>query len=530
MGIYLNPGNEAFQISVNDDIYVDKSELISFTNNRVGKRKRFICVSRPRRFGKSMAAEMLSAYYDKSCDSGKLFQNLDISKDMTFDKHLNQYNVIFLNIQQFLRKAGSALNLTHYMEDKVLDELKKEYAGIISNTESSLPDALTQIYKWDMLPERGFVFIIDEWDCIFREAKNNVEAQRQYLDFLRDLFKDRVYVKLAYMTGILPIKKYGTHSALNIFDEFSMTAPGRLAKYVGFTESEVRDLCEKHNMSFIDAQKWYDGYRFVHAKHIYNPKSIVDAMTEECYRSFWTGTETYEALQIYIDLDVDGLKQSVVSMLAGGACLVDTGSFQNDMTSFKSKDDILTLLVHLGYLAFDEENSSVFIPNEEVRNEFIRAVKNGNHKELVKAIQASDELIAATIRMDGDAVARMIEEVHSANTAPIFYNNEQALRTVILLAYISRMDDYCTIQELPTGNGYADIVFLPYKYSDKPAMIVELKWDKDAEGAIAQIKKNNYIEAIKNYGGDILLVGINYDKNTKKHTCIIEKCVTIQQN
>ena len=242
MGIYLNPGNEAFQISVNDDIYVDKSELISFTNNRVGKRKRFICVSRPRRFGKSMAAEMLSAYYDKSCDSGKLFQNLDISKDMTFDKHLNQYNVIFLNIQQFLRKAGSALNLTHYMEDKVLDELKKEYAGIISNTESSLPDALTQIYKWDMLPERGFVFIIDEWDCIFREAKNNVEAQRQYLDFLRDLFKDRVYVKLAYMTGILPIKKYGTHSALNIFDEFSMTAPGRLAKYVGFTESEVRDL------------------------------------------------------------------------------------------------------------------------------------------------------------------------------------------------------------------------------------------------------------------------------------------------
>lgn len=349
MGIYLNPGNEAFQISVNDDIYVDKSELISFTNNRVGKRKRFICVSRPRRFGKSMAAEMLSAYYDKSCDSGKLFQNLDISKDMTFDKHLNQYNVIFLNIQQFLRKAGSALNLTHYMEDKVLDELKKEYAGIISNTESSLPDALTQIYKWDMLPERGFVFIIDEWDCIFREAKNNVEAQRQYLDFLRDLFKDRVYVKLAYMTGILPIKKYGTHSALNIFDEFSMTAPGRLAKYVGFTESEVRDLCEKHNMSFTDAQN-------------------------------------------------------------------------------------------------------------------IRAVKNGNHKEL------------------------------------------------------------------PTGNGYADIVFLPYKYSDKPAMIVELKWDKDAEGAITQIKKNNYIEAIKNYGGDILLVGINYDKNTKKHTCIIEKCVTIQQN
>lgn len=386
MGVYLNPGNDAFAISVNDDIYVDKSSLISFVNSRIGKRKRFICVSRPRRFGKSMAAEMLSAYYDRKSNSGELFQNLEIAHDETYEKHLNQYNVIFLNIQQFLRKAGKPGNLVHYIEEKVLTEVREEYSDWVAPKETSLPDALERIYQKEEGWKKGFVFIVDEWDCIFRVAKEDTEAQAVYLDFLRDLFKDRTYVKVAYMTGILPIKKYGTHSALNIFDEFSMTAPGKLAKYVGFTEAEVRQLCKDYGMRFTDAKKWYDGYRFKSIPHIYNPKSIVDAMSEEEFRSYWTGTETYEALQIYIDLDMDGLKQAVISMLSGSAIQIDIGAFQNDMTSFKSKDDVLTLLVHLGYLAYDEAEQSVFIPNEEVRNEFIRAVKNGNRPELVKAI------------------------------------------------------------------------------------------------------------------------------------------------
>lgn len=517
MGVYLNPGNDAFAISVNDDIYVDKSSLISFVNSRIGKRKRFICVSRPRRFGKSMAAEMLSAYYDRKSNSGELFQNLEIAHDETYEKHLNQYNVIFLNIQQFLRKAGSPGNLVHYIEEKVLTEVREEYSDWVAPKETSLPDALERIYQREEGWKKGFVFIVDEWDCIFRVAKEDTEAQAVYLDFLRDLFKDRTYVKVAYMTGILPIKKYGTHSALNIFDEFSMTAPGKLAKYVGFTEAEVRQLCKDYGMRFTDAKKWYDGYRFKSIPHIYNPKSIVDAMSEEEFRSYWTGTETYEALQIYIDLDMDGLKQAVISMLSGSAIQIDIGAFQNDMTSFKSKDDVLTLLVHLGYLAYDEAEQSVFIPNEEVRNEFIRAVKNGNRPELVKAIQQSDRLL------DAEEVARLIEAVHNANTSPDFYNNEQALRSVVQLAYISRIDDYVTIQELPGGVGYADLVFLPRKYSEKPAMVVELKWDSSAEGAIAQIKNKSYVGVIENYGGDILLVGINYNKKSKKHECVIEK-------
>lgn len=295
---------------------------------------------------------------------------------------MNAYDVFFLNVQQFLSGAGSADKLVEYLQTEVLKELREVYGEYIPADETRLSSSLATIYSKDKRHNKGFIFIIDEWDCIFREAKDAKDAQRAYLDFLKDLFKDRTYVKVAYMTGILPIKKYGTHSALNIFDEFSMITPGKLAKYVGFTESEVRKLCREHKMKFSEAKKWYDGYHFKRVSHMYNPKSIVDAMTEEEFRSYWTSTETYEALQIYIDMDIDGLREAIVSMLSNTSIKIDTGSFQNDMTSFRSKDDVLTLLVHLGYLAYDETTNSVYIPNEEVRGEFIRAIKNGHRPEL----------------------------------------------------------------------------------------------------------------------------------------------------
>lgn len=522
MGIYLNPGNDAFRISVNDDIYVDKSGLISFVNSRIDKRKRFICVSRPRRFGKSMAAEMIAAYYSKGCKSHELFQGLEIAQDPTYHTHLNQYNVIFLNIQQFIRKAGKLEELSLCVEQKVLDELKENYPELVRADESSLPDALSLIYS-NSGSRQGFVFVVDEWDCLFREAKDDVNAQRAYLEFLRDLFKDRTYVKAAYMTGILPIKKYGTHSALNIFDEFSMTNPDVLAPYVGFTEEEVKELCKKYGKNFDEMKMWYDGYRLGGELHIYNPKSVVDGIQSLRLRSFWSGTETYEALQCYIDINMDGLKEAIIAMLGGDVCPVDTGTFQNDMTSFKSREDILTLLVHLGYLAYDGDSRSVYIPNAEVRAEFLRAVKRGKRKELVKVIEMSNKLLEATLRMDGGEVARLLEDIHSLVVAPDFYNNEQALRSVVKIAYLSSVDDFITIQELPSGKGYADLVFLPQKGVNRPAMVVELKWDKTVEGAIQQIRDRKYPQVIQNYGGDILLVGINYDSKDKKHVCHIER-------
>lgn len=375
MGRYLNPGNEAFKISVSSEIYVDKSNLISFTNKRLEQEKRYICVSRPRRFGKSMTANMLCAYYDKSCNSKDLFHHLNIFQNEKFEQYLNQYDVIFLNIQHFLRKAGSPENLANYIEEKVLAEIRKVYGNLIDETETSLPDALASVFEQKDQSNRGFIFIIDEWDCIFRENKDNKQAHKYYLDFLKDLFKDRTYVKLAYMTGILPIKKYGTHSALNIFDEFSMTSPKHLAQYVGFTEEEVKELCTIYHMNFSEAQRWYDGYQFKNIKHIYNPKSIVDAMIDEEFKSYWNNTETYEALKVYIDMNFDGLKDAIIAMLGNINCQIDIGTFQNDMTNFLGKDDVLTLLIHLGYLAYNETTRTVFIPNEEVREEFLRVIR-----------------------------------------------------------------------------------------------------------------------------------------------------------
>ena len=526
MGILLNPGKEAFAISAGSEIYVDKTGLLAFTNSRIGKEKRFVCVSRPRRFGKSIAANMLCAYYSRECDSADLFHDLRIAKDETYGEHLNRYDVIMLNIQQFLRKAENLKDLPQIIEMKVLAELREKYPDLLEEDETSLPDALSVIYAKEQRKDKGFVFILDEWDCIFREQKEDKEAQKAYLDFLRDLFKDRVYVKLAYMTGILPIKKYGTHSALNIFDEFSMTDPKWLAEYVGFTEGEVRWLCERYEMDFDEVQRWYDGYRFCGAEHVYNPKSVIDAVTERRYRSYWISTETYDALRFYIDMDFDGLKDAVISMLGGLPQKIEVRTFQNDMTTLAGKDDVLTLLVHLGYLAFDEESSQVFIPNQEVAEEFRSVIRvSSGWEPFARVINQSETLLEATLQKDADAVAAGIDAAHSANTSILSYNNENSLSCVITLAYFSAQKDYVLIRELPAGKGFADIVFLPRKGVNKPAMVVELKWNVSAEGAISQIRKQQYVHALSGYEGEILLVGINYDKKTKRHQCRIETAV-----
>jgi hypothetical protein len=257
--------------------------------------------------------------------------------------------------------------------------------------------------------------------------------------------------------------------------------------------------------------------------HIYSPKSVMDAITRGRIKSYWTGSETYESLKIYIDMDEDGLKEAIVQMLGGAKYRIDVETFQNDMTTITCKDDVLTLLIHLGYLAYDMDNEEAYIPNEEVRREFVRAVKYGRHKEVARLVQNSDRLLKATLAMDSETVANAIEVAHSEGTAPLYYNDEQALRSVIRFAYISCIDEYLRIEELPSGTGYADVVYLPKKNSDKPIMVVELKWNKTAEGAIAQIKNRNYPQVLEGFGSDILLVGVNYDEKTKRHTCVIEK-------
>ena len=527
MGSYLNPGNKGFRESLNSEIYVDKTGLIEKTNAVLDTRQKFLCVSRPRRFGKSMAADMLAAYYERGEDSSSLFDSLKISKAASYDKHRNQYDVIKVNMQEFLSMTHSMDEMLAMIQKYLIFDLMDHFESVRFRDENNLIQVMKDIYS---NTNRSFVILIDEWDCLFREYQQDQNAQKKYLDFLRAWLKDKDYVALAYMTGILPIKKYGSHSALNMFTEYSMTNPREMAEYFGFTENEVKKLCERFGRSFEETRAWYDGYELITAAgeekvqySMYSPKSVVDAMISGVFDNYWNQTETYEALKVYIKLNFAGLKDAVIRMLAGERVQVNTGTFSNDMTNFQGKDDVLTLLIHLGYLSYHWLDKTVTIPNKEVSQEYINAISTMDWHEVTTSVEASRKLLEALWNMDEKAVAEGIDKAHR-EISILQYNDENSLSCTINLAFYFAREYYTVIRELPTGKGFADICFIPRKmYLDKPAVIIELKWDKSAEGAISQIKERHYVDALRDYRGKLLLAGINYDKDTKTHTCVIER-------
>jgi len=515
MGIYFNPKNHAYRELLNSEIFVDKSLLIEYTNQIMNTTNKNICVSRPRRFGKSTDANMLVAYYSKGCDSQELFDSLKIAKSKSYQKHLNQSNVIYLNIQSFLSHNNRIEELIEDLTESLYEELADTYS--VSVRKMILSRILESIF---VKYEDTFVFIIDEWDCIFREYKNDKEAQRKYLDFLRDLLKDKPYVSLVYMTGILPIKKYGTHSALNMFEEISMIDSGTLSEFMGFTESEVKQLCQRYDVDYNEMKRWYDGYHLTDTISTFSPRSVVVSIIRKHFGNYWTSTETYEALQVYIDMNYDGLKDDIVKLLAGEHVYLNIIKFQNDMTTFKSKDDVMTLLIHLGYLGYNSSNQTCYIPNKEVTSSFIASIEDSSWNETTKALLNSQALLEATWQKNETLVARYIEEAH-LDTSILTYNDENALSYTISIAYMNARNHYTLVREMPAGKGFADIVFIPL--GDQPAMIVELKWNQDAKTAITQIKEKKYPKVLEKYKDNLLLVAVSYDKKTKEHTCIIEK-------
>ena len=518
MGIYLNPDNTDFQMALNSEIYVDKSELIKQTNAQIYTEQRFICVSRPRRFGKSMAANMLVAYYSRGCDSKEMFSKYKISADSCFEKHLNKYNVIHINMLDFVSKGNSITESFDYLSKRLIHEIKKENGDVDCFDWNDLMSVLAEVFNAKRVP---FIFIIDEWDCVFREYKNDTEGQIKYLDFLRRILKDQSYVALAYMTGILPIKKYGKHSALNMFIEIAMTNAAPIQEFTGFTENEVRQLCDEYNKDFNEVKRWYDGYT-VDGESIYNPKSVVEALTRGTFKNYWTSTENYEALEEFIFRNDDGLRDTVIKLLAGEKKKIDPSTFNNDMVTFNSQDDVLTLLVHLGYLTFDSETNEVAIPNYEVSEQFASTIRNKDWAEVSKSLKVSDDLLQATLNCNAEKVAQLISDSHSENTSILQYNDENSLACVLSIAYYSARKDYIVHRELATGKGFADLVFVPRIGRSLPALIIELKKGRSAEEAIQQIKDNNYLQKVSEHSSEIILVGINYDEK-KRHSCMIEK-------
>ena len=525
MGLFVNPDNSAFQAALNAKIYVDKTELIHYTNSVLESIDAFICNSRPRRFGKSVTADMLTAYYSKGCDSEKMFSELKIAHIETFKRYLNQYDVIHFDMQWCMEPAGGPEKVISFLTKSVLAELRDLYPDTIPENIVSLPEALSLI---NVLKKKKFVIIIDEWDVLIRDEAANQRIQEEYINFLRSLFKGNMptrYIALAYMTGILPIKKFKTQSALNNFDEFTMLSANELAPYIGFTEEEVRNLCKEYEQDFEKVKQWYDGYQ-IEDCHIYNPKAVVSVMTKGKFKSYWSETGTYDAIVPLINMNFDGLKTAIVEMLSGKPVEVDVSSFQNDTRSFVNKDDVLTYLVHLGYLGYDQNTKTAFIPNEEIRQELTAATRRKKWSEMIHFQNESDELLDATLDMNAEMVAAGIEQIHMEYVSPIEYNDENSLSSVLTIAYLSSMKYYFKpIRELPTGRGFADFVYLPKpEYArDYPALLVELKWNKNASAAIQQIKDKKYPKALEEYQGNLLLVGISYDKKTKEHKCKIEE-------
>ena len=521
MGTYLNPGNSGFAEILGSN-YVDKTELIGLINHTIGTKRKLTCISRPRRFGKSFAAQMLCAYYDKSCDSHVLFDGLKIAKDPDYGKHIQKYDVIYLDMTNLLGNV-KAQELLRFINDNVTNEIMECYPEVeAGNTfDQTLINCVSHTGN-------KIIMIIDEWDAPVRETP---EIEGDYLKFLRMLFKSsgttsKIFAA-AYMTGILPIKKDGSQSALSDFNEYSMVKPRRFGGYVGFTEQEVKKLCDEHGISFAMMKQWYDGYEFKDVGSVYNPNSVMQAIENDDFDSYWTETSAAEGLMEYISKDYNGLTKTIAELIGGVDVKVNTNGFANDLVTFKGKDDVLTLMIHLGYLAYHSETKTVHIPNEEIKLEFQKSIREVNHKETLKRLEESDRLFLNTIEGNEDAVAGQIERVHREETAPLHYNKEDSLRSVIKLAYYTYREHYVQFDELPSGEGYVDIAYIPRHDSEWPALVIELKWNESAEGAIAQILRKKYPESLKSFGKEIVLVGISYDKDApggdKKHYCRIKK-------
>lgn len=530
MGTYVNPGNKSFARAKKSLTFIDKSDLIGILNSYIDTEDRRFVVSRPRRFGKTMAITMLSAYYSCGCDSRELFHGLKIEKDSSFAEHLNKYTVIFMDIQGLYLKAkenNRQEDFSAFIGETINTELSELYPQDISPLSKSLSTSI------DILGRRynkSFIFLLDEYDVIYREEKNDV-IKNSYTSFLTGLFKDAnigEYIDMVYMTGIFPILKQETHSGLNNFQEYTMTDPAMFADYMGFTGLEVASLCDKFDMSFNDLKLWYDGYRFNSPRSIFCPASVVQAVRTHTLKNYWSKITIAAELLDLVNSKNSQFQEAVKALLVGVPVIIDIDKEGIDLKDLDNLNTVLTILVHLGYLRYNKNNSTVEIPNMEIALEFFDILSRAKDNPAHKLIARSRELVAKTFAHDADEVAKIIEENHDDFSSMLSYNNENDLTCVVLLSYLSLLDDnnYKIERELKAGVGYADIAYIPYNSSKIP-IIIELKWDKKAETAIKQIKDRRYTDRFKDYSS-VLLVGISYEKDSKKpnykrHTCIIEQ-------
>ena len=539
MGLYIDQGNYSFAQAVRDEIYVDKSALISYLNRMLCTRRKFVCVTRPRRFGKSLAAQMLCAYYDRSCDSRPLFEQLAIAKDETFETHLNKYPVISFDVHEERSRVSDGMAFVPWLQNRILCELAEKWPDCMTDC-TTVPEALAKINAKTGIQ---FVVSLDEWHSIYRMDEGNVKAQEAWIEFLRALFKgqgaDR-YIALAYMTGVLPIRNYASESPLSNFYEYNIFDTLPLEKCYGFTLDEVESLCTKYGMDFDEMKRWYDGYVFevnplIQGKRltqyipICNPNSVVRSVLSGTYECYWNDTGSLDPVRRYVQMDIEGTKNAIVLMLSGGMAKFRHVPFNNTFNDSLTYDSVMTILTHLGYINYNKSTQEGKIPNEEIRVAIYDIVKASRWNDVIRAIDASEKFIDSLVYGDEAAVAGILDKIHCELASILTFNNENTLACVVMYACYTARKDYFVFRELPSGVGFVDIALVPLPDRGLPAVLVELKWNKDADTAIKQIHDRKYPSAFESYQGDIVLVGVNYDKNStdKMHTCKIERMVKV---
>ncbi len=523
MGIYLNPNNDSFKRIVSREIYVDKTMMISVANDFMAKDNTYICISRPRRFGKTIAGNMLAAYFSKGCDSKELFAPYKISSDPSFETNLNKLNVIQIDMNSEFKNEREMDSLLDNLQDRIVAEFAEQFPNISFGEKESVGNCILKAYAKE---NAQFVIIIDEYDVLVRE-KVSQKLFSQYLDFLNGLFKSntlRPAISLAYITGILPVVRDKIQSKLNNFDEFTILDANEFAEFIGFTGEEVKTLCEKYGVDYTECKRWYDGYS-QYGLEIYNPESVVKCIQKKRFASYWGKTSTYEAIAERIRENFEGTKDDVIRMLSGENVDVNVTRYMNTMTDFSTRSDAFTYLIHLGYLAYNIDDETCRIPNKEVRQEWFNAIEaEPEYKITNKIIQSSKELLTETLSLNEEAVAKSLDESHIHVTSNRSYNNEDALQSAIYLSFIYALNKYTVIKEMTTGKGFADVVFIPFM-PNLPSMIIELKRNGSTESALSQIRDKKYFASLEHYKGDLLFVGVNYDEEKKTHECKIEKFV-----
>ena len=521
MGIYLNPSNVGLKEILAGDIFVDKTMLINELNKFIDKGNKYICVSRPRRFGKTIATNIMCAYYSKGCDSREMFSKLKISKAKNYEQYLNKLNLIAIDVASEYQNANDKNEMLKDLQKKVRDEFQEQYPKIRFVKNETIANCMMKVYKEN---NETFVIILDEYDCLVRDTFGT-HLFADYLEFLNGLFKSNTLkpaIAIAYLTGILPIVRDRVQSKLNNFREYTILDAFNLAEFVGFTEQEVKPLCTKYKVDFAQCKKEYDGYA-QNGFEIYNPESVVMCMETKKFGNFWGKTSTYMVITDRLKHNYKGAKEDVIKMLSGEGIKVNITRYMNTMTDFHSKDDVFTYLIHLGYLAYNSKEGTCRIPNLEVRKEWNNAIEDmPEYSKTDEIIKASEELLEQTLLKNSDAVAKALDNTHLHVSSNRNYNNENALAAAVYIAFVHALNYYNCFKELSTGKGFADLVYVPVvKSPEHPAIIIELKHNQSTGKALQQIQNKQYFDALSNYNGNLLFVAINYDKDTKNHECEI---------